>query len=262
MESKKPFVITIIIMSLIIVGLSAFIFMGKVQEKREKEQKTSVINDIVIDLNAFYQISDTIRRFDMAFNNVNSSYFGYIYDAKRIYANKFDMGAAVYASMFQDLITNGALMYIPEGKVRSNFKKIFGKNLEYQAAEVKNSQAYNFAYDQERQRYAYIAASESLQYPAGYIALNIKTVLSGDIIELTRKVFYGEYVGENDTATKIVMYKDASKQRKIGELSLKDGMINQSEIIAKYSSKINTYIYTFQLRKGSDYSFVKIEKGR
>ena len=57
MESKKPFVITIIIMSLIIVGLSAFIFMGKVQEKREKEQKTSVINDIVIDLNAFYQIS-------------------------------------------------------------------------------------------------------------------------------------------------------------------------------------------------------------
>ena len=92
--------------------------------------------------------------------------------------------------------------------------------------------------------------------------LNIKTVLSGDIIELTRKVFYGEYVGENDTATKIVMYKDASKQRKIGELPLKNGMINQSEIIAKYSSKINTYIYTFQLRKGSDYSFVKIEKGR
>ena len=262
MENKKPFIITVAIMALIIVGMGTYIFIDKMHEKEEKEKKTSVINNTVIDLNSFFQVSDTLRRFDIAFNDAQSNYLGYLYNSKRIYASKFDIGASLYASIVPDMIENNNLMYISEDKVKGNFERMFGKNLDYQPAEINRSDFYVFNYEDTANRYAYIAVGKNTQYPAGYIAMNIKTILEGDIIQVTRKIFYGEYIGENDIATKIVMYKDATKQRKIGEVNLKNGAINQAEIIAKYSSKINTYVYTFKHNKGSDYSFYLIEKGK
>ncbi len=262
MEDKKPFIIVIIVMTIIIIVLGAYVTVDQLNAKKAKEKKTSIINETVIDLNAFYQISDTLQRFDKAFNTENSNYFGYIYNSKRIYATKFDIGAATYVSMFSDFLNNNTLLYIPEEKVKGNFERIFGKNLDFKPSEtiVNSSSTYAIAYEAEAKRYAYIAAIKNYQYQPGYISMNIKTILEGDTIKITRKVFYGEYIGENDVATKIVMYKDATKQRKIGELYLKNGTINQAEIIAKYGSKINTYIYTFKQNKDADYSFYLIEK--
>lgn len=264
MDNKKSFVIIIIIMSIIIIGLGAYVVTDIVKEKEEQEKKTSIINETVIDLNAFYQVSDTLRRFDEAFNPYNSNYLGYIYDNKRIYASKFDSGAAIYASIFSDLIDNGAILNIPEAKIKGNFERIFGKNLGYTITDVqiKNSDLYVFYYDVGNNRMDYKVAPKTDIYTPGYIAMNIKTILEEDTIKITRKVFYGEYTGENEVMTKIVMYKDATKQKKIGELKLKNGAINQAEIIAKYGSKINTYVYTFKHNKDDDYSFYLIEKGK
>ena len=264
MDNKKPFIIAIIIMSVIIIGLGAYVVIDRLKEKEEQEKKTSIINETVIDLNAFFQVSDTLRRFDDAFNTYNSNYLGYIYNSKRIYASKFDGGAAVYASMISDLLDNGIVLYIPEEKIKGNFEKIFGKNLEFKLTDIdlKKSEIYLFNYEAEANRMAYKVATKTDIYNPGYIAMNIKTILEDDTIKITRKVFYGEYTGENGVMTKIVMYKDATKQKKIGELKLKNGAINQAEIIAKYGSKINTYIYTFKHNKDDDYSFYLIEKGK
>ena len=110
MDNKKPFIITIIIMTVIILGLGAYVVIDRLKEKEEQEKKTSIINETEIDLNAFYQVSDTLRRFDDAFNTYNSNYLGYIYNSKRIYASKFDGGAAIYASMISDLLDNGSVL--------------------------------------------------------------------------------------------------------------------------------------------------------
>ena len=264
MENKKPFIIVIIILSLIIIGLGTYVVLDRVKEKKQEEKKTSIINETIIDLNAFYQVSDTLRRFDEAFNPYNSNYLGYIYNTKRIYATKFDIGAAIYASMITDLLDNGTVLYIPEDKIKGNFERIFGKNLEFNLAEtqINNSESYLFSYDATTKKMAYQVAMKTDLYSPGYIVMNVKTILEGDTIKITRKVFYGEYTGEDGTISKIVMYKDSSKQKKIGELKLKNGAINQKEILAKYSSKMNTYHYTFKHNKDDGYSFYLIEKGK
>ena len=81
MREKKGPVVLIIILLIIILGLGGYIAVDKlILNKNDEEVRTVVtIDDNNIDLNALYQIGDTLTKFDNAFNDLNSNYFGYLY---------------------------------------------------------------------------------------------------------------------------------------------------------------------------------------
>ena len=123
-SSKKGYIITIIILLLIVIALAGFIAFSVMKHIEQEEKKATMLNGINIDLNAFYQVSETLERFDKAFNNPKSLYLGYIYTSKRLEAPKFDLGAAIYASMILDMAgTNLEVQFLPEPLVKSNFSK-------------------------------------------------------------------------------------------------------------------------------------------
>ena len=58
------------------------------------------------------------------------------------------------------------------------------------------------------------------------------------------------------------VYYIKDKKTLITTVNLKNGSINEKEIIAKYSSKLNTYMYTFKEYNNTDYVLYSIEKLR
>lgn len=263
MENKKGFVITIVVLVFIICGLAAYIYFDKVQQKRMQEEKESVINNINIDLNAFYEITNTLNVFDRAFHDPLSSYVAYIYGSKKLRASKFDMGAAIYASMISEMdVTNGTIQYVPETKVKYNFKRLFGENLSYQEDVVDSGEFYKVAYNAniEPVRYDYIYPGVFNSYSEKYMAVNVKTSLTSDSILIDRKIFFVEYVPNAEgVITKANIYQRHDKSTKVGEVSLKNGDISPSEVISKYSSRLSKYQYVFKQEKKDQYTFYSIE---
>ncbi len=268
MEGKKGFVITIVIMFFLILGLGGYIAYDIVQEKKAAETKTTKYDDKDIDLNVFFQISDTLDSFDKAFNNPKSLYVGYIYVNKKLRAEKFDMGAAIYASMVSDMTVSNPPKpyYIPEAKVKYNFNKIFGKNLNYQVDQVQSGEVYKVAYYENSAdppvRYDYFAPPEENVYSNRYIAINFKTTLDGDKIIVNRRVCYIEFVpaANGKDYESINIYTDHNKTTSIGSMELVNGNYNENSILAKFGSQLTRYNYTFVPEKGNEYSFYSIEK--
>ncbi len=256
MENKKGFIITIVILSIIIIGLSSFIVYDKKLFMPKKEETKTVINDVSIDLNALYQIGNTLNYLDNAFNDPNSNYFGYLYRVKRLNVEKMDMGAAIYASIYNELIESNTLQAIPEKKVKSNFEKMFGTSLSYSSTEVNSGEYYKIVYDPINKNYNYIVPVKNNYPTAGYITKNIKTSLEDNTVVVKRKVFYVEYTLDYNTA---IIYKAADKQQKLGEINIANKELSSNEIISKYGSSLYTYEVTFE-QKREDYIFSKIEQ--
>lgn len=262
-DSKKGYVIAIIILSLIIIALGGIIAYSFIKQKEKEEEKTTIINRTSIDLNAFFHISETLDSFDKAFNNPKSQYVGYIYVPKRLEASKFDLGAAIYSSMILDMVgTNQTAEFLPEALVKSNFERIFGKYLKYKLNEVNSGEIYKVAFKEEDnpKKYYYKAPSEIDPYAEKYLAFNYKTSLEEDKVIVNRRIVFAEYTKDsNGLVTNINLYKDHKKQSKIGSISIRNGNVNMDEILSKYGSKMKKYNYTFILNSESDYSFYSIE---
>ena len=77
MENKK-IIITIVILVLIILGLSGFIYYDKFYKTEEEKATITTIDNVDIDLNVMYQVGDILTKFDDTFNDNNSNYFSYI----------------------------------------------------------------------------------------------------------------------------------------------------------------------------------------
>ncbi len=261
--NKKGFIITIIILLVIILVLGGYIAVEKFILNKEENSTITVINDTEIDLNSFYQIADTLNKFDSAFNDINSTYLGYPYVARKLMAEKFDLGAALYVSAYGELQPTSEAKTLPEIIVKNNFEKIFGKNLKYKAKSINAGDTYKLTYAKDKANYSYTLNSPKVPYSAGYVVKNIKTKLADEKIIVTRKVFYVEY--ENiDEATGVptiaTIYKNPDKNSKIGQVSVRKGILSENEVVAKYGSKLNTYDMVFKHNKDDDYSFYLIEK--
>lgn len=267
MEDKKGFIITIIVLVVIILAAGGYIAFDTIRDKKLAEKKTSIVAGNEIDPNSFFSVSYILDSFDKAFNNPKSNYLGYIYVTKRLKAEKFNMGAAIYASMVQDMTVSGPPVpyYIPETKVKYNFNRIFGKNLTYKVDQVESGEVYKVAfYDRGDPpvRYDYYAPIEENVYSERYIAINYQTTQEEDNkIVVNRRIFYAVFVpaadGKNYETVNI--YRDHNKSKKIGTFELKNGYINENELLNKAGSQLMKYKYTFVQEKGDDYSFYSIE---
>ena len=192
------------------------------------------MDNTVVDLNSFYNIEDSLKSLDNAFNEPNTKYFGYIYSQKKLTVSNFNEEAALYASIYEYLVRNSADQRLHGAVVKSNFERLFGKNLEYKPTRIDCENEFVIEYNPEEE----------------------------DKIILTRKVFYAEYESDNNGATyaRLALYKDKSKSKLIGKISLKGKDINYKEVIAKYESSLNTYYYTFVDNQKGNYTFYSIER--
>ena len=171
MEENKKFIITIVILIFIILGLGGFIYYDKFYKKQKEEKTITTIDNVDIDLNSFYLVGDTLEKFDKAFNDKNSTYFGYIYK-DRLLASKFDQGAALFAALYDNLLGTNTPQLLVGGDVKNDFETIFGKNLTYKADNLNAGQYYNILYDAVTDKYTYIAQTVREVYSPTFMEIN------------------------------------------------------------------------------------------
>ncbi len=266
MREKKGPVVLIIILLIIILGLGGYIAVDKlILNKNDEEVRTVVtIDDNNIDLNALYQIGDTLTKFDNAFNDLNSNYFGYLYQIdQRLMASKFDNGAALFVAMHDDMVGTSSAQYLIGGNVKKEFEKIFGKNLVYKPANVAAGKSFNIIYNEGNGNFTYTAPTMSNVYASQYIAKNMKTELDDDMVKITRRVFFVEYKSSEGSSdiTKVDIYTNHNKNKLVGSLNLRNNVLSEEEVLAKFASKLDKYVFTFkQNDKVDEYCFYSIEK--
>ena len=257
-ENNKGFIITIIVLLVISLGLGGFIVYDKFLTREEVEESIVNIDDASIDLNAFYNIEDIINKFDVAFNDNHSTFYAYPYKLNKLEASNFDMGTAIYVSSYDKLLDNGALNYLREGDVKASFSNIFGKNLNYTATNVVAGENFNITFNESK--YDYIMPNIDKNKLFNYELINTKTTVLEDKVIVTRKLFYAEFISNDQglTITQADIYADDSKSKKLTSITLRNGSLNKKEIIGKVGSKLNTYEYTFNRNKDNDYNFYSI----
>lgn len=256
-DNKKPYVIAIIVLSIIIVALAGFIALDKLVINKKEETNLTTIGEVNIDLNAMYKIGDIMNRLDHTFNDMNSNYFGYIYTDKKIEAKKFDKAAALFLAIYDNLIPSNTQQQLYGSEVKKNFEAIFGKELQYEANNIDAGNTYKIFYDGTSGIYSYTLPLKNSLLNPGYVTETIKTKLESGRVIVTRKVFYVEYEDNNSLAK---IYSTAGKNKLLGSIRLKNNLLNTKEILAKYSSKMNSYQYIFIENSDSNYTLSSIEK--
>lgn len=256
MENKKGLIITIVILILISLGSIGYIVYDKFIKKVEEEKEyVTVINDVSIDVNKLYKVGDILSTFDKAFSINESKYFGYIYNVKKLEVRDFDKRAAIYTTIYPEIIKSNTEQTISNERIKNRYEKIFGKSLEYTPSSLDIGENIKIEYDETNNEYKYTASITNNDHKNEYLAKNIKTKLNDDLVVITRKIFYVEY---SNTYTSI--YTDSTKKTKLGTVKLQDGEVSLDEVIGKFGSKLNTYEITFKLGSDDEYNFYKIER--
>lgn len=257
-ETKNESIVGYLILILIIVGLVGYIVYDKdlLHIKKEVENSEATKKrDIKLNYNILYQIGNTLDSLDSAFNEINTNFTGYIYTDKKLLTSKFNKEAALYSAVRKDLIASSIRQTIANGTVKSNFEKMYGTYLTYEAESIEAGNNYNIYFDQNANDYYYTISTNTNIYLPKYYTSTTKTEVDDEDIVVTRKLFYVEYTNEQAT-----IYKDETKKETIGQLDLRDGNLNEKEVIDKFSSKLKTFAYRFKRRKDDDYSFYSIER--
>ena len=100
-------------------------------------------------------------------------------------------------------------------------------------------------------------------YASQYIAKNMKTELDDDMVKITRRVFFVEYKSSEGSSdiTKVDIYTNHNKNKLVGSLNLRNNVLSEEEVLAKFASKLDKYVFTFkQNDKVDEYCFYSIEK--
>jgi hypothetical protein len=251
----------VILLLLIIIGLAGYIGYEKIDAYMNNTDTKTEVDNVNINLNALYQVGETLTKFDNAFNNINSTYFGYLFKKDKLYAEKFDNNAALYVAMYADLVGTNTEQTINAINVKANFTKIFGNYLTYNPTNISAGEFYNINYNESTDTFSYSFPVVTNTISSEFKINNVKTTLEKDKIIVTRKIFFVDYDNPSDgtsTATATI-YTNSNKKTKIGQVNLRNNLVSTSEVLAKYSSKLSTYKYTFVKNSDEDYSFFSVE---
>ena len=254
--NKKLFITIITIISVIAVGSIGFIVYDKlIANKNNNSEYITVIKDASIDINRLYKVGEIIDKLDEAYATNDSKYQGYIYNTKVLEVKDFDKNAAIYVSIYPEIIRSNTEQSISSERIKYRYLNIFGKRLDYKPNSIEVNENTKIEYDKTSKTYKYKAPITNNDHKSEYLARSIKTTIKDDLVIVTRKAFYAEYVGNN-----AVIYTSSSKSSKVGEVTMKNGEISIKEVIGKYGSKLHTYDLTFKLGSDDEYNFYKIER--
>lgn len=256
MENKKSPTVLIVILILMVLGLAGYIVYDKfILTTQEEKKYITVIDDVSIDINKLYGVGEILNKFDKAFSTNDTKYLGYIYKSKSLSVKNFDTNAAIYVSIYDDLIRSNTEQNISNSRVKNKYESIFGKSLEYKPSDLDLGENIKVTYDEGNSIYNYTASIINNDHKSEYLARNMKTKLEDDLVIITRKIFFVEYSGNN-----AIIYTDSSKSTKLGETKLNNGEVNLQEVTGKFGSKLSTYDITFKLGSDDNYNFYKIER--
>ena len=260
MENKK-FIIAIVILSLLLTGTVGFIVYDKFFKKQDETIRT-VINGMEIDLNVFHKIGDTLNNLDAAFNDPTNKYFGYIYGDGNVMIEKLEPSVAAYAAIYKEIVKTGTNQVISASLVKSNMNNMFGKYVTYKADAIEWLDGAFMPYDKDTETYSQQLPFINPIKDPSYFAVEISSAIGHDEVIIKRKSYYAEYaLDESGTKrVKASIYTDKSKKTLITTMNLKNGVINEKEVISKYGSKLNTYTYTFKEYNDTEYVLYSIEK--
>ena len=259
MANNKIYGTVIIVLLVLVLGLGGYIAYEKVFLTTEEDPMTS-IGDVDIDLNAFYQISNTLNSLDSVFNDSSSSYFGQPYGQKRVLAKDLNDSLANYIALQGILLKTGKEQTIPGDVVKSRHNNIFGDNKKYMAKSIDdNGNKINYLADSNSYKYTLTSTDE--YYKSGYVTYNQRTSLTADKVIIKRKIFYVDY--STDTGVVVAsIYKNNNKTQYLGKITLSKGVLNPAEVIGKYGSRIMTYEYIFTKEGRDEYTFYSIEQSK
>jgi hypothetical protein len=257
MKDKKNLVIFLLI---IIIALLVGILICNNTKKEVKKENTN--KNINFNLEGFYQIGEDLRLFDIAFDDSYSDYFGYLYNNQVLEVKDFDMKAALYLSLYGELNHDGETTIIQSDKVKENFYKIFGNNLEYKPMSFEAGRVFEFNYNEELNIYEINSPGVGGVYFPEIHLRNLSSTVNGNTVEVVRKMFYLEYSSNNSGTdlTKIEIYKNVNKSEKLGTMTLPEKGVNEDKIFKKYGDKLDNYKFTFTKGDDGNYYFSKVER--
>lgn len=260
---NKKAIITIIILVLLVLGLGGYLAYDKIYLKFfDEESAKTTINDVTLDVNDLFDIGTVLNKIDNAYGDSNSTYFGYIYELPKRVNKISELGTdeLVYVAIHDEIIYSSAEQKLPEATVKNNMNKMFGSYAKFTPSSITAGTSYIFNYDEAIKAYKYTIPTPNDFYAPTYITKNTSTSVEDGQIIVTRKVFYVEYEAAGDgTYNRANIYKSSDKKDKLITLSLKNGVLSIDEVFAKTSSKMNTYIYTFE-EDVNGYKLYKIER--
>lgn len=195
------------------------------------------------------------------FKYVNAGNFmGYFYEMPGATVNSIPDEVKIYMGLSLEnpkKHVNGDFLSILKTTVRKNVEKIFGRDIKYQDKSLGSDNLCYLSlatFNNKKNRYEvqnYDKCNSS--YESFYGAKLIDAQRYSNRIELTEKVYYGEYEEENNQML-LNIYKQADKEIKNNLIVTLD--IDKKEedtIIQDYKDMLNSYKYTFYLEKGNYY---------
>ncbi len=259
-DIKKYKVLMILLILLVLVSvLSQGLKYYSEYLEEYQDTKVSVIHSEPMDLKS-KEVLDLYNTVSM-FKYVNAGNFmGYFYERAGATVDSIDDEVKVYMGL--SLIDTKKYMkdsklIIPEKKVKNNVEKIFGPGIKYQNKSLGSD---NLCYLSlatfnnkkgiyEVDHYQQCKSSYESYYGTDLISANRYS----NRIEITEKVYYGEYEKEGNKMV-LHVYKQASlndENNLIVTLDAQD--LDEKTIIKDFSDMLNSYKYTFYLEKGKYY---------
>ena len=262
MENKKGIIIGYIVLIFFVILFGGFIVYDKIILKvNEETQQMVTIGDVEINPNAFYQVNNTLRKLDRAFNYEDSPFYAYVYKNEKLNIKDFEPDVAIYAAMRDRMVTNAEGKIISEPVVKKDYEEMFGDNLKYTQKEIKAGDNHKIVYNQAT-GYTYVCNNIIESYTPGIVTINSKTSVENGYVTVTRKVFYVEYTAnEAGVVSVATIYSDYSKKNKLGSVDVIKKGLNPDEVLGKFSSKISTYDFIFKENdNNTNYAIYKIQR--
>ena len=89
----------------------------------------------------------------------------------------FDKNAAIYVSLYDDLIRSNTEQNISSERIKNKYEKTFGKSIEYKPSDLELGDNIQVSYDESNKMYKYTASITNNDHKSEYLARNMKTTL-------------------------------------------------------------------------------------
>lgn len=257
-KKYKFLMILLIILVLISVISQGLKFYADYMEENQNT-KVSVLHSESMDLDD--ELVQELYQHVSMFKYVNAGNFmGYFYETSGATVDSISDEAKIYMGLSlvdTNKYLEGDTLIIPKKEVQKRVESIFGKGVEYKDQSLgSDNLCYLSLATFNNKDNTYEVANYNhcnSTYEAYYGTDIIKAERYSNRIEITEKVYYGEYENDGDQML-LNVYKQANPDTKnnlIVTLNATD--LDEKTIIKDFSDMLHSYKYTFYLENGKYY---------
>lgn len=259
-DIKKYKVLIILLIVLILISVLAQalrVYSEYLEETQDTKISTIHSETLALDDEEVKKLYATVSMFKY----VNAGNFmGYFYEIPGATVDSIPDEVKVYMGLSLENVKKhlkNNTLTIKKEEVRKNVESIFGKDIKYKDKSLGSDNLCYLSlatFNNKENRYEVENYNQChSSYESYYGTKLVDAQKYSNRIELTEKVYYGEYEEENDKM-QFNIYKQADKATKNNLIATVDTInLNESRIIEEYEDLLNSYKYTFYLEKGKYY---------